>query len=85
MQWAAITITIISLLFSGAFFIGKRIGKNQCQQEVKDVAVKQRENVSRETIKAMSLSNRELSERLRPYTRGGKAPTVFTPRGQADP
>jgi hypothetical protein len=52
---------------------------------VKDVAVKQRENVSRETIKAMSLSNRELSERLRPYTRGGKAPTVFTPRGQADP
>ena len=85
MNPGALMLIIISLLITGAFFMAKRIGVTQCQQEVSDAGVKQIQNVTRETAKAMSLSDRALADGLRAYTRGKQAPTVFTPTGSIDP
>lgn len=85
MRWVAITLSLISLLATGAFFMGKRIGRNQCYQEVKDVSQQRDSKVHTSTVRAMSYSNNALAERLRKHTRGNKKPTVFTPTGRADP
>lgn len=77
------SLVVFSLLISlaiGGFFLSKRIGKKECESIQQQEVVRVDRAVAKETVRAVSLDDQQLANRLRAYTRSGQAPTVFTPK-----